>query len=208
MIFVFLIVSFILQPQDLFLFSLTFPMDITEIKQNYTENSLSELEILLSDMETMRIDALHALFEEFNNREENELADRVQVFLIGSGQETKSDQEKFDEIKNYISEQLEDGAPLNEIKLDLAEQGINIFDIIGHEAEAKEEVETVGMDEHEKGKYESRKRKRMLGLVISILGMLIALIILAQGGRNLRLALPILISGLSIMLFNQGPKKK
>ncbi|MDX2360079.1 MAG: hypothetical protein QNK23_04695 [Crocinitomicaceae bacterium] len=183
-------------------------MDITEIKQNYTENSLSELEILLSDMETMRIDALHALFEEFNNREENELADRVQVFLIGSGQETKSDQEKFDEIKNYISEQLEDGAPLNEIKLDLAEQGINIFDIIGHEAEAKEEVETVGMDEHEKGKYESRKRKRMLGLVISILGMLIALIILAQGGRNLRLALPILISGLSIMLFNQGPKKK
>lgn len=101
-------------------------MDLTVIAKNYADRSDAGLRLLLGELDTLRKDAIPVLRDEFQRRNDIESVERIDSFL------NKKDDEVYTEAEaqKFLDEKLGEGVPVDEIKQELAERGINIFNIM------------------------------------------------------------------------------
>lgn len=167
-----------------------------EIGQNYKKKSLPELQLLLTDLESMRKDVLPILATEFRNRGDIESSQKINDYITGETAEIFT----LEDAKVLLDERLSEGFSFEEIKLDLMDKGINIFDIINEESdkenrildlitekrkagESEKNIEAFidsnfELDENEKERISNRfikvgKQKIVFGVILLALGLFV-----------------------------------
>lgn len=132
-------------------------MDISEIKKKYADRTLFGLKEILNDLDGLRLDAVTALRDEFVKRDEMESAEQVNIFLKASTEAEVSIDERHSQARQFIKDELEKGQSIQVIKLELMDQGINIFDIINREGDLELEI----IEEVTKAKFENKSNKEI-----------------------------------------------
>ena len=143
-------------------------------------------------------------------------------YLIATNQKANIARLSNEELRQYINQRLEQGEPLDAIRLDLKENDINIFDIIAAENQQRNDafdyitdLKQKGYEEYEvdgkiRDKYDlkqddidnlrlERNRSGKLNLIFGILIIIVAVIFISyaaeQGGRRYIGAIGLLVLG-------------
>lgn len=127
--------------------------DISLIADHYKTLHTAELIEIASDPASLRHDIIPILQKELINRNEHEAALQLSHYLVhGPGRLKGLNPEQLQEL---INQRLDAGEPLDSIKTDLRDNGIDIFDIINHGSKHKDKtfdyimaLKEKGLDDH------------------------------------------------------------
>ncbi|MET0392974.1 MAG: hypothetical protein ABW019_07520 [Chitinophagaceae bacterium] len=106
--------------------------------ENYKRLRTEELVHIAGDPGTLEPAVIPILQAELLNRDKKEEALKLSEFLV-TRREPQQELTK-DELAAGIKERIDAGEPLESIKLDLEDRGINFFDIINDESRLKEKT--------------------------------------------------------------------
>ena len=107
--------------------------DLKAIEENYRRMRTDELLHLSKTPQDLRLEVIPLLQKELLNRHQQEEALMLSSFLINSREQHRFKNLTKKELKELIQARLDSGESLESIKLDLKDDGINIFDIINEE---------------------------------------------------------------------------
>ena len=197
-------------------------MDFKTPEEIYSEMSDEDIILIAYQPEGLELEHIPIIQKELIKRRKQDEALMLSEYLIAANQKVNISQLSNEELKQYINQRLEQGEPLEAIRLDLKENDINIFDIISAENQQRDdafdyitELKQKGYEEYEidgkiREKYDlkqndiedlrlERNRSGKLNLIFGILIVIVAVILIPyaaeQGGRRYIGAVGILVLG-------------
>lgn len=198
---------------------------------NYKRLRTEELVQIASDPGALELAVIPHLQAELLNRDKKVEALRLSEFLVNRPE--LQQELTRDELAASIKERVDAGEPLESIKLDLEDRGINFFDIINDESNLKEKTfeyltslkeegleeteidqklnATFGMDEGEADVLKRQLRNRgkqnlIIGYSIVIIIGFISLLLL-EAGRSVSIG-AILLIGIGIWRIAEGYRQR
>jgi hypothetical protein len=182
--------------------------DLRNIEENYTRMSIEELRRLTTKPHELRLEVIPILQQELLNRGQNKDAMSLTDFLVKSKAKPRFSEMSIIELKQLIGDRLDSGESIESIKIDLKDDGIDIFDIINDDNKLKEkafdyithlkqqglkekeideklkETFSIGEEDSETLKIQLKKKGNqnlILGYSISIIALLLIVISLSVG---------------------------
>ena len=180
--------------------------NLSLVEETYQKLSTEELIRIAADPASLEPDVIPVLQKELIARSHPEEALALTEYLLnGTGRLSFL---SLEELQNLVYERIESGEPIESIKLDLKDNGINILDIITaesrhkerafdymlslkeqglHEIEVKERIQdTLSLDENESEVLHAQFRKRgwenmIIGL--ALVGLVALVFILSLAGQ-------------------------
>ncbi len=135
--------------------------NLKSIQENYKKMDIDKLIQLSMQPHDLRLEVVPILQEELLSRGLKEEAMALTEFLIGTKEETRFQDMSTAELKQLITDRLESGEPIESIKLDLKDDGINIFDVINDDTKLKDEAFDYIVDLKQKGIEDSEIDKKL-----------------------------------------------
>lgn len=115
-------------------------IDLKDIQENYKRMPLEKLIMLANNPKELELEAIGILQQELLNRNQTKEALSFTEFLINRKKENSIGNMSMPELKQLIKDRLESGEPIENIKIDLKEEGIDIFDIVNSDNKLKEKA--------------------------------------------------------------------
>jgi len=117
-------------------------IDIQNIEDNYKSMSVDELLNLSKKPQDLRLEVIPILQKELINRKKNQEALALTDFLIKSRENEKPRYKDLSsvELRKLIDTRLDSGQSLESIKIDLKDEGINVFDIINEDEKLRDKA--------------------------------------------------------------------
>jgi len=183
--------------------------DLRNIEEKYKGMTIEELIRLTIKPQDLRLDVIPILQMELFNRGLKKEAMSLTDFLVKSKEKPRFSELSVVELKQLIEDRLESGESIESIKIDLKDDGINIFDIINDDNTLKEKAfdyithlkqqgleeneideklkETFSMEKGDSGMLKIQLKKNgnqnlIYGYTISIIALLLIIISLSVGG--------------------------
>jgi hypothetical protein len=111
--------------------------ELKDIEDNYKKMTDEYLIDLAKKPQDIRLDILPLLQKELLVRSLNEEAMYITDFLVKSKEESRYKNMTDAELKKLIAQRIDSGESLESIKIDLKDDGVNIFDIIDKNSKLK-----------------------------------------------------------------------
>lgn len=114
--------------------------DLRNIEENYKRMADEELKHLTRTPQDLRLEVIPILQQELLNRGQNKEAMSLTDFLVKTKEKPRFSDLTVVELKQLINDRLESGESIESIKLDLKDDGVNIFDVINDDNKLKEKA--------------------------------------------------------------------
>ncbi len=110
-------------------------MDINTVRKYYENAGTKKLLELSEDLKDLDQEAFPLLFEEFKKRGEKEAAEKVKAYFYNPTKE-----KTFKELQEEVAERFASGEPIDSIKGDFGDRGINFQEIMSSFVNHEERV--------------------------------------------------------------------
>ena len=180
--------------------------NLKDIEDNYARMDTEKLIHITNKPQDLRLDVISILQKELLKRGLNDEAMSITEFLIQSKENPSISDMTEDQLKAFIKERLDSGEPLENVKIDLKEEGINIFDFISDDSKLKEKAFDYLVSLKQKGLQEDEiDEKLMRNLSMDKEETEILKFQLGRKGKqNLIFGYTLLIVGSLVLIFTLG----
>ncbi len=130
--------------------------NLERFNEIYNKMTPEELTGLTLRPQDLRLEVIPILQQELINRRLNKEAMSLTNFLVSTKEKSRFNDLSVDELKQLVKERLESGESIESIKIDLNDDGINVYNLITDEVKLKEKaldyimhLKEEGLDENE-----------------------------------------------------------
>lgn len=183
--------------------------NLKDIQENYESKNVEDLIHLALNPQELRLEVIPILQKELLNRGQTEEAMSLTDFLVKAKEKPRFSDLPKAELRKLIKDRLATGEPMESIKIDLKDDGVNIYEIINNDHKLKEKaynyithLKEQGLEEEEIDEKlketlsiekedtemlkiqlkKSGKKNLIFGYTISIIALLLLTIALGTGG--------------------------
>lgn len=183
--------------------------NLKDIQENYESKNVEDLIHLALNPQELRLEVIPILQKELLNRGQTEEAMSLTDFLVKAKEKPRFSDLPKAELRKLIKDRLATGEPMESIKIDLKDDGVNIYEIINNDHKLKEKAynyithlkeqglkeeeideklkETLSIEKEDTEMLKiqlkkSGKKNLIFGYTISIIALLLLTIALGTGG--------------------------
>ena len=194
-------------------------MDLSRITENYSQLPENKLLKIVDDHLSLRPEVIPILKEELNKRGLNNAITKIKNEVEGTLDYSIL---SIEQIQTIVAERIHSGEPIESIKEDFSDSGVNIFDYLNEEWDNKEKLYEAlsnnteltspllqNLKEDEIVELKSNMYKRANSLLFIGLILVVLSIVFYTNGSGLKFPTILIISGGSLIFkgFKQSEKK-